>query len=101
MAVQRTRDIEIDPMFHVPPHVIDVRQENKENGEFYYTNETVAKPGPTLATPTSSIPMPPSSYQIVDQAVRIGSDGRAVVDVTIEFPDTPGLFNIDVAVTPA
>lgn len=101
MAVQRTREIEIDPMFYVPPGVVDVRQENKDNGEFSYQVVDMAGYGPVLATPTSTVPMPSTGFQIVDQAVRIGSDGRTVVDVTLDFPDVSDTYSIDVRVSPA
>lgn len=99
MATDRIRDIEIDPRFFCPPGVIDVRQANKENGEFYYDEETLAVEGPVLEYPESVLPMPPSSYEIVEQRVRIAPDGRAVVDVTVEFPDIAGVYSIDVRVT--
>ena len=98
MAVQRTRQIEIDPMFHVPQGVEDVRQQNKIDGQFSYSSESIAQ-DPILETPTSVLPMPPTTFTIVDQAVRIGPDGRSVVDVTIEFPDVSGISNIDIRTT--
>ena len=44
-------------------------------------------------------PMPPTSYTIVDQRVRIASDGRAIVDAIVDFPDVDGVISIDVRVT--
>lgn len=99
MAKDRDRDIELDPRLYVPPGIIDVRQANKENGEYYYNAEDVAAEGPILEHPEAVLPMPPSSYQIVDQRVRIAPDGRAVVDVTVEFPDVQDIYSIDVRVT--
>lgn len=99
MATNRDRDIEIDPRFFVPPGVVDVRQQNRENGEYYYDEDTLAVEGPVLEYPEAVLPMPPSSYEIVDQRVRIAPDGRAVVDVTVEFPDVQGIYSIDVRVT--
>jgi hypothetical protein len=98
MAIQRTRDIEIDPMFHVPQNVVDVRQQNKVDGQFNYVPGDVAI-DPILATPTSLVPMVPTTFSIVDQAVRISADGRSVVDVTIEFPDIAGISSVDVQVS--
>jgi len=89
----------LDPHFFVPSGVVDVRQQNNENAEYLYDDSILAEEGPTLETPTSVIPMPPTSYQIASQRVRIASDGRAVVDVYIEFPDVDGIETIDVAVT--
>lgn len=99
MATSRVRDIAIDPSFAVPPNVVDVRQLDKENTEFYYDDSTLADEGPTLESEISTIPMPPSTYQILEQRVRIASDGRAVVDVILEFPEIEGVQNIDVGVT--
>lgn len=98
MAIQRTREIEIDPMFHVPVNVVDVRQQNKVDGQFSYAAGDVAE-GPTVATPTSLVPMVPTTFSIVDQAVRISADGSSVVDVTVEFPDVTGISAVDVQVT--
>lgn len=97
MAKDRDRDIEIDPRFFVPNGVVDVRQENKEDGEYYYNEKTLAAEGPTLQSPESVLPMPSSSFEIVEQRVRIAPDGRAVVDVIVEFPDA--VFKVDVRVT--
>lgn len=99
MATDRQRDIELDPRFYCPPGIIDVRQANKENGEYYYNPDDIAVEGPVLDYPEAVLPMPPSSYKIVDQRVRIAPDGRAVVDVTVEFPDVQGIYSIDVRVT--
>jgi hypothetical protein len=99
MATDRDRDIEIDPHFFVPPGVVDVRHENKENGEFFYEEDTRASDGPTIAYPEAVLPMPPSNYKIVNQTVRISPGGRAAVDVIIEFPDVQGIYSIDVRVT--
>jgi len=99
MATSRDRDVVLDPHFFVPSGVVDVRQQNNENAEYLYDDSILAEEGPTLETPTSVIPMPPTSYQIASQRVRIASDGRAVVDVYIEFPDVDGIETIDVAVT--
>jgi hypothetical protein len=98
MASTLRRDIEIDPLFHVPPNVIDVRQQNKESGDKYYDTSTQAV-DPIISTPTSTIPMPPSSFQVIDQVVRISPDGSSVVDITLEFPDLPSITGIEVHVT--
>lgn len=101
MAKSNERDISLDPRFSVPPGVIDVRQQGQDNGATYYDSNTLAGEGPILRTPSSTVPMPPSAFSIVEQRVRIGSDGRAVVDVTLEFADVPGINSIDVRVTKA
>lgn len=101
MAKSRDRDIELNPHFAVPPGVVDVRQENKENQDFIYTQhpDTIAVDGPVLQSPDATIPNAPSGYTIVSQTVRVGADGKSVTDVLLEFPDI-GPYEIDVAVTP-
>jgi hypothetical protein len=101
MAKETSKQIILDNDFFVPPGLVDVRAAGKEDGEFYYDAATQAVEGPTLETPVSKIPMPPSSYEVVEQHVRISSDGRAVVDVMVEFPDISGVESIDVRVTKA
>jgi len=99
MATSRNRDVVLDPHFFVPSGVVDVRQQSDENNEYLYDVSTLAEEGPVLDTPQSVIPMPPTSYEITEQRVRISSDGRAVVDVYIDFPDIEGINTIDVRVT--
>lgn len=98
------RDIELDPRFLVPPAVIDVRQDNETNSYDVYDNpQTVveAVDGPILQFPNSPIPNAPSSYTIVSQTTRIGADGSTVVDVLLQFPDSVGVYDVDVRLTPA
>jgi len=99
MATSRVRDVVIDPRFFVPPGVVDVRHQNNEDAEVLYDASTLAQEGPVLQSPASVIPMPPTSYTIVDQRVRIASDGRAIVDAIVDFPDVDGVISIDVRVT--
>lgn len=100
MATTGRRDIVLDGMFPLPPGVIDVRHENLEDSEFVYDVEDVADTAPVLEVPTDIIPvLPLTAYQIVDQTIRITSDGRSVVDVTFEFPDTPGINSVNVKET--
>lgn len=101
MATDPDKDIEIDPRFFIPPGLIDVRQSNKQNSEYIYDDSTRAVEGPILETPTSVVPIAPTSYSIVSQRVRTSSDGRAVVDVLVEFPDIPGVQSIDIQITKA
>jgi len=98
----RNRDIELDPRLFVPPNVIDVRQENKELYDYVYVNapEVIADEGPTLESPNSPIPNAPTTYSIKSQTIRNTPDGRAVVDLVLEFPDI-GVYSVDVKVTPA
>lgn len=99
MATSRTRDIAIDPNFPVPPVVVDVRQLNREEAEEYYEDTTYAEEGEISYDEDSTIPMAPSTFNIIEQRVRIANGGRAVVDVTLEFPDDEGISSIDVRVT--
>lgn len=98
------KDIELDPRFLVPPAVIDVRQENNENSYLVYENTSdivEVMDGPILEYSNAPIPNAPSSYSIVSQTIRIAADGSTRVDVLLDFPDTNGVYNIDVRVTPA
>lgn len=101
MAIQQNPQTIIDKHFFVPVGAVDVRQQNDSDTEFIYTPADTAQDSnqPILATPTSTVPMPPSSYEIVSQRVRISADGTAVVDVTLQFPDIPGIDHIDVRIT--
>jgi hypothetical protein len=95
------KQIILDNRFFVPAGVIDVRAKGAEDGESNYIIGDQMVEGPILSNPVATIPMPPSSYQIVEQHVRITSDGRAVVDVMLEFPDIDGVETIDVRITKA
>ena len=103
MAKTTRREIELNPRFPVPPTVIDVRHENQEDSYIYYEGDqdiiVDVEDGPILETPDSAIPSAPSRFTIVSQTIRIGDDGRATVDVLLEFPDTG--VNVDAKVTPA
>lgn len=102
MAKDYDKQTILDNRFYVPPGVIDVRARGEEDGDVYYDNpEDVAVDGPVLETPISDVPMPPTSYAIVEQRVRVSTDGHSVVDVMIEFPDVPGIETIDVRITKA
>lgn len=88
----------------MPPAVIDVRQDSETNSYDAYSNPAISVEvidGPILEFPNSSIPSAPSSYSIVSQTVRQGSDGSSVVDVLVDFPDISGIYDVDVRVTPA
>lgn len=99
MAKEVDKQTIIDNHFFVPPGVIDVRQGGSESGTDSYIPGTTAVAEPILETPESLVPMPPTSYTVVDQRVRIASDGRTVVDVVLEFADVPGVNSIDVRVS--
>jgi hypothetical protein len=99
MATANNKEIILNNNFFVPPGIVDVRQADADEAQTVYTPEDVAVEGATLDESTDKMPMPPTSFQIVDQHVRISADGRAVVDVTLQFPDVSGVENIDVRVT--
>lgn len=96
------KQIILDDRFFTPPGIVDVRSEGQENGAVNYTPDIVASDdeAPVLSDPSQTVPNP-TSFSVVDQHVRISSDGRATVDVTLEFPDIPGIQSIDVQVTKA
>lgn len=99
----RRDDIELNPVFAVPPHVIDVRQENSDDSyQNYDGGGDIVGPGngPVLGAPDAPVPNAPSRYSILSQTLRTAPDGRTVVDVLIDFPDINDL-NVDVRVTPA
>lgn len=103
MAKTNRTDIELNPVFAVPPHVIDVRQENSDDSyQNYEGSSDIVGPGdgPVLGTPDAPVPNAPSRYTIVSQTIRTAPDGRSVVDVLIDFPDISDI-NVDVRVTPA
>jgi hypothetical protein len=105
MAKLTNDEIVIDKRFYAPPFVIDVRQEGEEDGSMDYQVSDVASDGPVLQNPGdgssggTNIPMPPTTFAVTSERVRITSDGRAVVDLEIEFPDVPGIETIDVGKT--
>lgn len=95
----KDRDISLNPNFFVPPNVIDVRQENKENYEYVYSQDPdrIAADGPVLEYPDAPVPNAPSGFTLIGQTLRTTPDGRTVVDVELEFADIGA--EIDVAVT--
>jgi hypothetical protein len=101
MAIEENKQTTIDNHFFVPLGVIDIRQKDAADYAYIYNPSDTASDSnaPVLGTPTSTIPMPPSSFSIIEQRVRISPDGTTVVDVTLQFPDIPGVDHIDVRVT--
>lgn len=102
MAIQQNPQTIIDSHFFVPVGAVDIRQQNAEDYQYsaYNPADTASDNNqPTLQTPTSAVPAPPTSFSIVSQRVRISAGGTAVVDVTLEFPDIPGIDHLDVRIT--
>lgn len=101
MATQDNPVTIIDSHFFVPVGAVDIRQQNVTDYQYTYTPADTADDNnqPILQTPTSAVPAPPTSFSIVSQRVRISADGTAVVDVTLQFPDIPGIDHLDVRIT--
>lgn len=99
MGKTRVRSVEIDEHFFVPTGVVDVRQEGEDNGEFNYGPQDTAIGAPVLETPDAIVPMPLDGMKIIEQRVRIASDGSSVVDITFEFPDVAGVQSIEMSYT--
>jgi hypothetical protein len=106
-------DVVIDPTFFLPPDVIDMRagyEDDIEDGDADVsyddildvddlddvspTDEPVVDDQPDNS---GSLPTP-NNFSVVEQHVRIAPDGKAVVDVVIEFVDG-GQFEYDIRVT--
>lgn len=111
MAIEPTKQTILDQSFYVPKGVIDVRQANAaDSGQDYYgdassggasgggTGGSADFPFPQGTTPGV---LPPTSFTVISQQVRIAPDGGLVVDVILEFPDVPGVDHIDVRIAKA
>lgn len=97
-----SKQIILNSNFFVPPGVVDVRAQTDDDAvDTFYDVGDIAVEGPTLDDPEDVVPMPPSSYTIVEQRVRLSAGGQAVVDVTLEFPDVYGIETIEVRTTKA
>jgi len=102
MAKTNRRDIQLSPLFGVPPGVIDVRQENTDESSDSYEGITTVQPqdGPVLSSPNDTIPNAPTNFTVVSQTIRTAPDGSSVVDVLFEFSDINNT-TIDINVSPA
>jgi hypothetical protein len=115
--VTATQPIEIDPNFFLPPNVVDMRYINLEdagdsattrdddgdivpvnydNSDYYGSEEESAEAGTGAVSPFIS---PPDTVVVVSQQARVTSDGRTVIDVTLDVQDVPGAVNYDVRLT--
>ncbi len=102
---ERTKDIYVDPMFYVPPGVEFKTKKEVPGGTEPEDPDNLdaftgapgdiggADPGPggALATPTT--------FTVVEQIVRITTNGQAVVDLVVEVGDVPGATNYEFRVT--
>ena len=98
MAKDFDKKLVVDDLFSIPPGVVDARRSGEVDGESFYDFEDTATIGPILEDVDAVIPLP-TSFTVVDQTIRFTSDGRSVVDVVLEFPDTTSVEAIDVKVT--
>lgn len=96
MAVIK-RDVIIDPRFATPPGVVDVRNQNKEDVSFAYDESTAADEGSIIDSSEYLVPLI-TNFTIVEQMIRMTSDGRSVVDVVIDFPDLDGVSDLNVRI---
>lgn len=114
--VVKTPEIVLNPVFFLPPGVVDVRagdtsDPSEEDGITYddvidvddviVTDDDGFDPDlPTESDGEGAEMLPtPQWMNIIDQQVRIAPDGRAVVDVTIELEDVSGATEYDIRVT--
>lgn len=103
--VVKTPEVVIDPSFFLPPDVIDMRagytetieEDNSSFDDIVDADEPVVNTGPDDSAHGLSAP---ENFKVVEQTVRIGPDGNAVVDVVIEFEDD-GHNEYDIRVTKA
>ena len=106
-------DIVVDPNFFFPPGIIDMRYEQKDIG---ITNDSNTAPNQSAelfgsaipvdytlnATPvefTSNSLLPPPSFIVISQNVKLDTSGKSVVDVVIEVPDINGVTQIGARMT--
>lgn len=102
MAKEVSKQIILNNNFFIPQGITDVRAAaDSDADETFYDVGDTAVEGPTLADPEDIVPMPPTSYTIAEQRVRISAGGQAVVDVTLDFPDVYGIETIEVRTTKA
>lgn len=111
MAKEKDKTIVIDKNFPVPPGVVGVSQddvrslsESTESGVETGV-ESAAAGGDEVLSPEASFsqviaPTPLTSFQVVEQRIRITDDGRAVVDAVVEITGvTDGQYAVDLRVT--
>ena len=108
----------IDPNFSLPPGVIDLEYRNideprdsgtersEDTGEVVNVEYDDMSGGETPMGDTDAgddasgdTLYPPDSITLISQTVRIGADGRAVVDVVLEIDNSVAGVTYDVRVT--
>lgn len=121
--VIKTPEVVLNPVFFLPPDVIDVRvggssEPVEEDGVTYddiidaddalvdgSTDNGGISDTPNIPTDDdgegAEVLPTPQWMNIIDQQVRIAPDGKAVVDVVIELEDVTGATEYDVRMTKA
>jgi len=113
-----TKSIIVDPNFSIPPNVVDLEYRNidepgdsatsrsEETGEVVNVDYDVVTYGETGGdaseeenTGTVDTIFPPDSITVVSQTVRVGADGRTVVDVVLEIDSGIAGITYDVRLT--
>lgn len=103
MATIKDRRISVDPRFGVPAGVLDVNQE-KEVAEDGGTTSSGVSASLSSATSSETFRIEaeseqmvalPKSFSVTKQTIRMTSDGRAVVDVEIEFTDHDDISDVE------
>lgn len=116
--VIKTEPVILNPVFFMPPDVIDVRagfadeieEESTADIDIIVDSGEVIdpdRPAPDATIPEDEIPdldipesLPtPEEINVISQTVRIAPDGKAVVDVVIEIVDSEGTTEYDIRVT--
>lgn len=100
--VIKTPEVVINPAFFLPPDVIDMRsgytdtfeEEDVSVDEVFDADDPIG----TDDSEEDARLEAPENFSVVEQIVRIGPDGNAVVDVIIEFDDN-GHNEYDIRVT--
>lgn len=119
--VIKTPEVVLNPVFFLPPDVIDVRvgdtsDPTEEDGVTYddvvEADDVIVDGSDDSVVDTPNIPIDddgegaealptPQWMTIIDQQVRIAPDGKAVVDVVIELEDVTGATEYDIRMTKA
>lgn len=120
--VIKTPEVVLNPVFFLPPDVIDVRvgdtsEPTEDDGVTYddvveADDVIVDGSDDDSVVDTPNVPIDddgegaealptPQWMQIIDQQVRIAPDGKAVVDVVIELEDITGATEYDIRMTKA
>jgi hypothetical protein len=111
--VIKTPEVVLNPQFFLPPDVIDMRsgyQDIIQEDNVTYDDAIIDADNQSQSDygvdngesgtneSAESIPSP-QWMNIIDQQVRISTDGKAIVDVTVEFEDISGSSEYDIRVT--